>query len=172
MAPRRALLKCPDLYRGDLLPGLDDEWIEAHRERLKKQYSGVPARLIVFFEQARDYPAAIRHAESLLLQDPLQETVYQTLMRLHGLNGDRAEMLRAYERCATVLRRELGVEPGIVTRRIRDQISRADMQPRSSAEARPQRRTRAGWARARMEAVAGNVARSRARPCFIRDGYR
>jgi DNA-binding SARP family transcriptional activator len=125
---RRALLGCVDLYRGDLLPGLHDEWIETHRERLKQKYSGVLESLIALFEQAREYPAAIRHAESLLSQDPFQETVYQAIMRLHGLNGDRAEALRAYERCATVLRRELGVDPGIATRRIRDQISRAEMQ--------------------------------------------
>jgi DNA-binding SARP family transcriptional activator len=125
---RRALLKCVDLYRGDLLPGLHDEWIETHRERLKQKYSDVLENLIALCEQARDYKAAVRHAESLLSQDPFQETVYRALIRLHGLNGDRAEALRAYERCATVLRRELGVEPGSATRRIRDQVARADMQ--------------------------------------------
>jgi DNA-binding SARP family transcriptional activator len=76
---RRALLDCLDLYRGDLLPGLHDEWIETHRERLKQKNSGVLERLITLFEQARDYPAAVRHAESLLSQDPFQETVYQAI---------------------------------------------------------------------------------------------
>ena len=135
-AAQRALLTCVDLYRGDLLPGLHDEWIETHRERLKQKHSSALTRLITLCEQARDYPAAIRHAENLLSQDPFQETVYQTLMRLHGLNGDRAEALRTYERCATVLRAELGVEPGIATRRMREQISKVDMQPPSASEAR------------------------------------
>jgi DNA-binding SARP family transcriptional activator/predicted ATPase len=131
---RRALLGCLDLYRGDLLPGQHDEWIETHRERLKQKYSGVLETLIALFEQARDYSAAIRHAESLLSQDPFQETVYQMIMRLHGLNGDRAEALQAYERCAAVLRRELGVEPGIATRRIRDQISKGEMRPHFASD--------------------------------------
>jgi DNA-binding SARP family transcriptional activator len=133
-AARRMMLRCADLYRGDLLPGLHDEWIESHRESLKRKYSGLLANLITLLEQARDYPAAIRHAESLLSQDPFRETVHQTIMRLHGLSGDRAEALRAYERCASVLRRELGVEPGIATRRVRDQISKAEMQPHTSSE--------------------------------------
>jgi DNA-binding SARP family transcriptional activator/tetratricopeptide (TPR) repeat protein len=133
-AVQRALLSCVDLYRGNLLPALHDEWIETHRERLQQKYSDVLTRLIALFEQAHDYQAAIRHAESLLAQDYFRETVYQTIMRLHGLNGDRAGALRAYERCATVLRRELGVEPGISTRRIRDQISKAEMQPQSASE--------------------------------------
>jgi DNA-binding SARP family transcriptional activator len=130
----RALLRCVDLYRGELLPGLHDEWIETYRERLKQKHSGVLANLITLFEQARDYEAAIRHAEILLSQDPFRETVHQTIMRLHALNGDRAEALRAYERCATVLHRELGVEPGMATRRMRDQLSRAEMQPHSATE--------------------------------------
>src|SRR3974390_3230646 len=133
---RRALLGCLDLYRGDLLPGLHDEWIGTHRERLKDRDSGGLGRLIALFEQARDYPAAIRHAESLLSQDPFQETVYQAIMRLHGLNGGRAEGPRPYERCATVLHRELGGEPGIATRRIRHQTSTAGMQPHSGSEVR------------------------------------
>jgi Bacterial transcriptional activator domain len=32
-ATRATLEKCTTLYRGDLLPGLDDEWINSHRER-------------------------------------------------------------------------------------------------------------------------------------------
>jgi DNA-binding SARP family transcriptional activator/predicted ATPase len=130
---RRDLLGCLQLYRGDLLPGMNDEWIETPRERLKQKYYAVLERLIALCERAGDYRAAIRHAESLLSQDPFQETVYQAIMRLHGLNGDRAEALRAYERCATVLRRELGVEPGIRTRQIRDQISKTEMQPHSGS---------------------------------------
>lgn len=131
---KRALLRCVDLYRGDLLPGLHEEWIEPHRERLKHSYSGALACLIALFEEARDYQAALGHAESLLSQDPYQETVHQSLMRLHGLIGDRAGALRAYERCETLLRRELGVEPGIATRRMRDQISRAGRPPHSASE--------------------------------------
>jgi DNA-binding SARP family transcriptional activator/predicted ATPase len=131
---RRVLLRCVDLYRGDLLPELHDEWIESHRERLKQKYSAVLRSLIALFEQVRDYPAAIRHAESLLSQDPFQETVHQTIMQLHGVNGDRAGALRAFERCATALRRDLGVEPGMVTRRMRDQISKAEMQPNFNSE--------------------------------------
>jgi len=133
LAARQALLRSVDLYRGDLLPGVSEEWIETYRQRLKEKYSGALASLIVFFEEARDYQAAIRHAESLLAEDPFRETVHETIMRLHGLNGDRAEALRAYERCRTVLRRELGVEPRMAMQRMRERISRVDMQPPSAS---------------------------------------
>ena len=33
-------------------------------------------------------------------------------MRLHALNDDRAAALHTYHTCATILRRELDVEPG------------------------------------------------------------
>jgi len=96
---RATLEKCAALYRGDLLPALDDEWINSHRERLRKKYADLLLRLIRVCESTRDYPAAIRYTEALLVQDPLSEASYQMLMRIHALSGDRAKALRTYQRC-------------------------------------------------------------------------
>jgi hypothetical protein len=52
----------------------------------------------------------------LLRQDPVHEATYRRLMRLHSRGGERARALRVYHTCATVLERELGVEPGPLTR--------------------------------------------------------
>jgi DNA-binding SARP family transcriptional activator/predicted ATPase len=126
---RVTLEKCAALYRGDLLPVLDDEWINSHRERLRKKYADVLLRLIHVCESTRDYPAAIRYTEALLVQDPLSEASYQMLMRLHALSGDRAKALLAYQRCATVLHKQLGVEPGITTQKLRERIVNIEPHP-------------------------------------------
>ena len=115
--------------RGDLLPALDDEWINSHRECLRKKYANVLLRLIRVCESTRDYPAAIRYTEALLVQDPLSEASYQMLMRSHALRGDRAKALRAYQRCAAVLHKELGVEPGIITQKLRERIVNIEPHP-------------------------------------------
>jgi hypothetical protein len=73
-------------------------------------------RLILVLEGERVYVAAISYAQQLLLHDPLHETTYQHLMRLHAVSGDRASALRVYQTCVMVLERELGVEPSPVTR--------------------------------------------------------
>jgi DNA-binding SARP family transcriptional activator/predicted ATPase len=108
------------LYRGDLLPGIYDDWLDAERERFKRQYETALERLTAAAEQRRDLAAAINFAEIRLARDTLREAGYQTLMRLLALKGDRAGALRVYQQCAEVLRHELDVEPGPATRRARD----------------------------------------------------
>jgi hypothetical protein len=45
----------------------------------------------------------------------LHETLYQALMRCHQAMGAPSESLRVYERCRTLLRAALGVEPSFET---------------------------------------------------------
>lgn len=102
-------------YGGDLLPGCYDDWILPERERLHQSFMGALERLILLTEAQRDYQTAIGFAERLLRRDPLHESTYRRLMRLHALNGDRASALRVYHTCVTTLARELGVEPHVTT---------------------------------------------------------
>jgi DNA-binding SARP family transcriptional activator len=59
-----------------------------------------------------DEPAlAVAMAEELLGYEPFRETGYQVLMRAHIKTGNRAESLRAYERCRQLHTDELGADP-------------------------------------------------------------
>lgn len=100
------------LYGGDLLLGCYDEWIGPERERLRQRFLTTLERLVWLSEDRRDYATAIHYAHQLLQHDPLQESAYHQMMRLHALNDDRAAALQVYHTCVTVLQRELGVEPG------------------------------------------------------------
>jgi DNA-binding SARP family transcriptional activator/predicted ATPase len=115
-ALRAALEQAVRLYRGDLLPSCYDEWILPEREQLHQQCQVAIERLIRLIEEQRDYATAIHYAQRLLRHDPLQEDAYLCLMRLHARNNDRAGALRVYHSCATVLERELGVDPSPATR--------------------------------------------------------
>jgi DNA-binding SARP family transcriptional activator/tetratricopeptide (TPR) repeat protein len=126
VAQRRALEDAARQYQGDLLAGSYDEWVVAERERLAQMYARVLERLVLSLENGHEYTAAIRYADRLVRQDPLREAAYQSLIRLHGLNGDRASALRVYHQCVTILRRELAVEPGPATRRLRELIMSPD----------------------------------------------
>ncbi len=111
-AERAALERAAQVYGGELLPGRYEDWILAERERLALACLNALQRLMVLAEAEGDLAAAIAHGERLLAQDPLHETSYCELMRLHALNGDRVSALRVYHRCIAVLQRELGVGPG------------------------------------------------------------
>ena len=124
---KKDLEKAISSYGGDFMPGLYDEWAEEERKRLRQKYSDVLGQLISLLEQTAEFPAAIAYGERLLSLDPLCEASYQTLMRLHALNGDRAAALLIYHHCVTILRRELQTEPGPATRKLRDQVTRQDL---------------------------------------------
>ncbi len=113
---RAALQTAVEYYRGDLLLGCYDEWILPEREHWQKAFIKALEQLVLLAEVQRDYGAAVDYAQRLLRYDPLHETTYRHLMRLHALTGDRASALRVYHTCATILQRELGVEPSLKTR--------------------------------------------------------
>lgn len=75
-------------------------------------------------------------AQRLRQLDPLDETTYVSLMRLHALNQDRSSALRVYQGCVTLLQRELAVEPGdelqILYKRLR-RLERPPTTPTPSA---------------------------------------
>lgn len=125
---RSALEKAVELYRGDLLPNCDDEWVQPERERLQQMRIRALDQLIDLLEEQRDYRAALDYAQQLLRIDPLHEATYCSLMRLHGLSGDRANALQMYHRCMTILREELGIDPSPTTRKLYEQLLNEDDQ--------------------------------------------
>jgi DNA-binding SARP family transcriptional activator len=101
-----------DHYSGDLLPACYSDWLLGERERLRQIYLTSKIRLAELYEDQRAYPKAIATVQDLLRQDTLNENAYTWLMRLHALEGNRAQALHVYHTCAEVMWKELGVEPG------------------------------------------------------------
>jgi hypothetical protein len=110
------------LYHGELLPNCEDEWILPERDRLQQLYVQALEQLIEKLKEQQHYRLALNYAQSLLRVDPLNESTYCTLMRLHHLSGDRANALQVYHRCMTLLREELGVDPSPTTRKLYEQL--------------------------------------------------
>jgi WD40 repeat protein/DNA-binding SARP family transcriptional activator len=105
-------------YRGPLLPQLDYEWLIPARERLHQRYLEALDRLIQRLAQQRQYQQAIRYGQLLLQKEPLRESTYQTLMRLHSQNGDRAAAIQIYHQCMQILQAELGIDPSTETQKM------------------------------------------------------
>ena len=62
-----------------------------------------------------DTADAVRWAEAALELEPYRETAFVRLMEAHEAAGERAEALRAYERCRARLAADLGVRPSAST---------------------------------------------------------
>jgi DNA-binding SARP family transcriptional activator len=123
---RQALEAAMQCYQGDLLPSCYDEWIQDERDGLRQMYLGVLERLIELLEEAGNYTEAIGVAQRLLRMEPLQEATYRHLMCLYAARGDRGAISRTYQACATVLKRELAIEPALTTRKTYAQLMRAE----------------------------------------------
>jgi DNA-binding SARP family transcriptional activator len=118
------------LYRGDLLAGLTlaersfEDWLMPERERLHELALQALARLLAHQQELRLAEAAIQTGLRLLALDPLQEAVHRAVMRLYTELGRREAALRQYQRCVSILRRELAAEPELETQRLYQEILR------------------------------------------------
>lgn len=110
-----ALQAAVDSYPGDLLPDCYDEWIIPHRERLHQAFEQALVCLIDLQEIQHQYQGAVGNTRRLLAIDPLHEGAHRTLIRVHLAAGDHVSALRAYHRCAAILRQELGIDPAPAT---------------------------------------------------------
>jgi DNA-binding SARP family transcriptional activator len=114
------------LYRGDLLPEMYDDWLEAERERLRQRCAHVLERLVDVLWKQRDDRAAVGYAQRLVRHDPWVESSYRRLMRLYARSGERAKALHVYHSCASVLQEQLQVGPSTETIELYEDVLRLE----------------------------------------------
>lgn len=100
------------LYRGDLLYAAEGEWLLPFRQALHGQAVEVLEQLAARLEDAGKRERALQVLERLLVLEPLRETAYAQMMRLHQAADNVASARQVYDRCAALLAAELGVSPG------------------------------------------------------------
>lgn len=104
-------------YRGAFLPGVGDEWAREVREDRENRCARLCGLLSHALGSTGDLAAAVDVARRRVRLRPLEEAGHRALMELQLAQGDRAGAVSTYERCASVLGRELGVAPHADTRR-------------------------------------------------------
>ena len=103
-------------YRGELLPGLYDDWTLAQRDRLTAECVELCALVVDAGRRTGRLAEALQAARRRVELDPLDEVGYRDLIRVHAEMGDRAGAVSTYHHCASVLHEELGIEPDPATR--------------------------------------------------------
>jgi DNA-binding SARP family transcriptional activator/tetratricopeptide (TPR) repeat protein len=109
-------------YRGDLLPGMYDDWILAARSELERQCVDLCDLICEARARTGDLTGAVDAARRRIQLQPLEEVGYRTLMQLQADQGDRAGAVSTYHHCASVLERELGLDPDQATRKTLDRL--------------------------------------------------
>ncbi len=113
------------------------EWLDAMRERRRRARAESLAGSAARAEAEWHLDEALAHARAWVDLDPASEDAHRRVMRIHYLQGDVGAALEAFQRCAKVLRDELGAAPGRETLELRQQIERAAPVPRAVAATVP-----------------------------------
>lgn len=111
-----------ELCTGDLLVGLEDEWVLQARQQHRDHVLDSLGALARAAERRSDTEAAIKWTRRRVELDPLSEEALRELMRLLATAGRRAEALSMYARLRERLRRELAIAPSPPTRRLADEL--------------------------------------------------
>jgi len=112
------LRQAVELYQGEFLAGFGladcvafEEWLFMQRERLILLMLDAYADLATYAENSGNLDAARFAAQRQIELDPLRESAYRRQMRVLAKQGERSAALTLFERCRTVLRDELGLDP-------------------------------------------------------------
>ncbi|NLH98515.1 MAG: tetratricopeptide repeat protein [Chthonomonadales bacterium] len=100
------LLAAIELYKGELMPGHDEVWIEDIRRSLAEQFFEALREVSNMMAATGEIERAIEHAHRAVIQDPLREESHCELMRLYALAGRPEDAVRAYENMARLFERE------------------------------------------------------------------
>ena len=158
---RDALKAAVALYRGDLLPDVaipEDawtEWLGVLRQRLEGLALDAMVKLAELDLQAGSHEEALRVASRAVEISSLREDAHRLIMKALAADGRRADALKHYEELATLLKRELAVEPDPKTRALA-----SELRTPSVVESRP-----AVAAELRRTQQAGQAADSRPAKC-------
>lgn len=126
--------KCADdlvanisVYRGELMPGFDDEWVILEREYLNFVFEHNMARLMAMLQTECRWLDVLDWGERWIAFGQRPEPAYRALMLAHTEKGDMSKVGDAYERCVRSLG-EIGLEPSEQTRILYEKI-KAGMLP-------------------------------------------
>lgn len=111
-----------DLYKGELLEGLYDDWALRERERLRAIYLKNLAYLMQYYKAHKAYEKASTYGQQILNLDPIREDIHREMMRIYLESGQRALAARQYGICQLTLIKELGISPMEETQTLYQQI--------------------------------------------------
>ncbi len=109
---------------GELLAGMDADWVLRARDEHAAELGHALASLAEQAEAAGDLDGAVRWTRRRLEIEPLAEEAHRDLIRRLARAGDRPAALTAATALAERLRRELGVPPAPETRALVEEVRR------------------------------------------------
>jgi DNA-binding SARP family transcriptional activator len=111
-----------ELYTGDLLEDIYEDWCLYDRERLRLLYLTQLNKLMTYHAAHQAYELSLQFGERILSQDNTRENIHRQMIWLYWQMGDRPSALAQYKRCAQILREELNLPPMESTRQLYQRV--------------------------------------------------
>ncbi len=111
-----------NLYKGDFLPKIDQEWATVRREKLREIDIEALVGLGNCLRTRDDFPGAIDYYKRAIKIDPYREDIHRMILSVYGKQGKRQQIVKHYDALIKLLDEELGVEPSEETRRLVDDL--------------------------------------------------
>jgi predicted ATPase/DNA-binding SARP family transcriptional activator len=121
---RSRLEEAIELYRGDLLPEVYDEWLDAIRERYRNAYLRCLTERVSEARSNANLALAIETARKVLAVDPWREDMVRRIIAMRYESGDRAGALSEYAGFGKRLRAEMAADPMAETTAVAERIAR------------------------------------------------
>jgi DNA-binding SARP family transcriptional activator len=95
----------------DLLVGWYDDWVVAHRDRLRHLRLHALEIAAGSLSNAGRFAEALEAALATVEGEPLRESAHRAVILIHLAEGNRVEAVRQFQTYRSLLHRELGIEP-------------------------------------------------------------
>jgi DNA-binding SARP family transcriptional activator len=115
-----------DLYTGDLLGRVFDDWVLIERERLRARWLEAHVQLMRAYRAHGAWQQALTYGRRVIRLDPLREEVHRELMSLYHESGQPGQAIRQYEHCREILLQEVGIGPAPATQELRAKLASPD----------------------------------------------
>ena len=120
------------LYTGNLLENVYDDWCQQERERLRRLYLKSLDRLSESLQTTQKPDEALHFAQRWVAEEPYDEAAHRRLMASFVQLGERHRALQHYQHLKEVLAQELNTEPLVETQIMFQSIQSGLIQPQIS----------------------------------------
>jgi ATP/maltotriose-dependent transcriptional regulator MalT/two-component SAPR family response regulator len=113
-----------ELYRGEFMSGIYEDWAEEKRNYFTEQFLRVLNALAKIAFKGKKWSNASKYTSEILQIDPFREDAHRLLMKTFAAQGKRAQVLEHFENLKENLRKELGITPSLETKRTFEELSK------------------------------------------------
>jgi len=121
---RRSLESAFELYRGEFMSGVYEEWAEERRAYYAEQFDRVVSALAKLAFGEKRLAAELKYAQSVVKADPFREDMHRLMMKVLAAQSKPAAVKKQFEALKATLAAELGIEPSAETRRVYQELMR------------------------------------------------